>query len=538
MDMEDKRYNDADFGEKETNETEIKNEDGINAQNVNNAEQGEEALRQELSDKEKTNEVEGEDNALKAESAPLEEKGTDGADSTADAPENEIKTEPVSECVWGDSTYHIKPENMKEYVGRRTDDTHQYKYGYYYANVSDDLQDENNGEEKAKKKKSKKALVIALVAVFVAIALTLGGAVGGYLAADFDSDDTTDAQSTQEDNGGPVEMNKNNNPVEVRIKESESGAPELTRSAVVGLVADAVVEITTSRVQTNSFFGGSYVTGGAGSGVVIAQNDTYAYIVTNYHVIEGANKVDVTLTDKTVVEAEYLDGDASRDIAMIRIKTDKKFPKIVCGSSDNLTVGLDVIAIGNPLGQLGGTVTEGIVSALDRAITIDGHSMHLIQTSAAVNPGNSGGGLFNMAGELIGIVNAKQSAEGIEGLGFAIPIDSVYDMLVDIIENGYIHGRATIGIEVEYVSDVWTAYSKYNLPTTGVFVSSSTNEALKTRDLLRSINGHLITDNSSYAAAISELKIGETVKVEVYRNQKLTEVEVKVEEYVPTGIFD
>jgi serine protease Do len=143
-----------------------------------------------------------------------------------------------------------------------------------------------------------------------------------------------------------------------------------------------------------------------------------------------------------------------------------------------------------------------------------------------------------MAGELIGIVNAKQSAEGIEGLGFAIPIDSVYDMLIDIIENGYIHGRATIGIEVEYVSDAWEAYSKYRLPTTGVFVSSSTNDALKARDLLRSINGHLITDNSSYAAAIGELTIGETVKVEVYRNQKLTEVEVKVEEYIPAGIFN
>ena len=337
--------------------------------------------------------------------------------------------------------------------------------------------------------------------------------------------------------GGRIDMTKNDSPIDVQVHPGSTGYTSLTRTEVVSLVADAVVEITTSRVQTNSFFGGNYVTSGAGSGVVIAQNDEYAFVVTNYHVIDGASAVKITCTDKTVIDAEYLDGDITSDIAMLRIKTDKKFPKIVCGSSKSLKVGEDVVAIGNPLGQLGGTVTEGIVSALDRKITVDGMAMTLIQTSAAVNPGNSGGGLFNMAGELIGIVNAKQSATGIEGLGFAVPIDSVYDMLVEIIENKYIHGRPTLGIEVSYVTDSWTARIEYGVAATGVFVTSSNNDKIVAKDLLRAIDGQLITDNSSYAAVLSSLTVGETVTVELYRKGKLMTVEVLVEEYVPSGIF-
>ena len=306
---------------------------------------------------------------------------------------------------------------------------------------------------------------------------------------------------------------------------------------MVSLVADAVVEITTSTVQTNSFFGGNYVTSGAGSGVVITQTDKYAYIVTNYHVVEGASSIQITCTDKTVFDAEYLDGDASSDIAMLRIATDKKFPEVSIGSSSGLKIGQDIVVIGNPLGKLGGTVTEGIVSALDRKITIDGVEMTLLQTSAAVNPGNSGGGMFNMAGQLVGIVNAKQSAEGIEGLGFAIPIDNVYDMLIEIIEHKYIKGRPTLGISVRYVTDPWVARIEYGVAGTGLFVTSSDVEEIHSKDLLRSINGYIVGDPSSYTAALAELTVGETVTVELYRNGRLTTVEVEVVEYIPSGMF-
>ena len=226
---------------------------------------------------------------------------------------------------------------------------------------------------------------------------------------------------------------------------------------------------------------------------------------------------------------------------MLRIKTDKKIPKVVCGSSKSLKVGNDVLAIGNPLGQLGGTVTEGIISALEREVTIGGVKMTLLQTSAAVNPGNSGGGLFNMAGELIGIVNAKKSAEGIEGLGFAIPIDIVYDKLVEIIEKGYIHGRATLDIQVEYISNVLEARRKYSLNATGLFVTGSSADGVKVKDYIYAINGQRITDEATYKSAISSLKIGDKVNMTLYRVENSSAVEVKVEvtavEYVPSGFL-
>lgn len=494
---------------------------------------GSQDMQEELSAQETTDEAEGQSAQSKAEDACAEDTGAEGSlHSDAIKEESaEFVWNSNSECSWqssADSTYHIKPDNMKEYVGR-TSSAYSSPYGYSQAPYSFEP------ENRKAKKKSKKGVLIALVAVLVALAIVASGAVGYYLRGNDIAPPVVDVPN--ENSEETVSMTKNDEPLKVHIDNGSTGYTNLSRADVVELVADAVVEITTSIVQTNSFFGGNYVTSGAGSGVVIAQSDEYAYIVTNYHVISGASSVSVTLTDKTVIEAEYLDGDVNSDIAMIRIKTDKNFPKIVCGSSDSIRVGEDVVAIGNPLGQLGGTVTEGIISAVDRTITVDGMTMTLIQTSAAVNPGNSGGGLFNMAGELIGIVNAKQSAEGIEGLGFAIPIDSVYDMLVEIIETKYIHGRPTLGIEVKYVTDTWTARIEYGVGATGVFVTSSSNEALVAKDLLRSIDGQLITDNSSYAAVLSSLTVGETVSVELYRKGKLTTVEVEVVEYVPAGIF-
>ncbi len=487
-----------------------------NAQDNRHCEIGSENNKEELQEKipsdeakEKNNDKEGQ-NTLSKEEESREELHTDAVDT--------------AEYVWnsGNSssasgTYHFKPENMREYVG-----TGRGRYT-----------EEHTADDKpVKNKKGKKLKFVALVAVVAILMLSIGGVIGFAVSSRF-SGGLGDDNSRESD----ISLTKNDGSIDVQIGIGSTGYTNLSRSEVVELVADAVVEVTTSTVQTDSFFGGSYVTSGAGSGVVIAQNNTYAYIVTNYHVISGASSISVTLTDKTVVEAEYLDGDVGNDIAVLRIKTDKTFPKIVCGSSKSLKVGEDVVAIGNPLGSLGGTVTEGIISALDRLITVDGITMSLIQTSAAVNPGNSGGGLFNMAGELIGIVNAKQAAEGIEGLGFAIPIDNVYDMIVEVIETNYIHGRPSLGISTEYVGDFWEARSKYSVSATGVFITNSSNNALMVKDLLYSIDGQLITDDSSYVAAIASLEIGEKVKVQLYRKGKAVEVEVEVIEYVPTRIF-
>ena len=527
--MEDKFENNNNQSFDEVNSTQKK--DSLYVEDNKILEEGSADMQEELSTQETTDDKEG-------QSAQIEEEndGREGSSAQETLHAEDIKVE-SAEYVWNsnsgyswqntpDPTYHIKPDNMKEYVGRGR---YSSPYGYSQAPYVFEP------EAVKPKKKAKKGILIALVSVLVALAIVASGAAGYYLRG---SDvDAPVVDTPAKDSSETIDMVKNDEAVKVNIGHGSTGYTNLSRADVVELVADAVVEITTSIMQTNSFFGGNYVTSGAGSGVVIAQSDEYAYIVTNYHVISGATAVSVTLTDKTVIEAEYLDGDVSSDIAMIRIKTNKKFPKIVCGSSDSMRVGEDVVAIGNPLGQLGGTVTEGIISAMDRDITVDGMTMTLIQTSAAVNPGNSGGGLFNMSGELIGIVNAKQSAEGIEGLGFAIPIDSVYDMLVEIIETKYIHGRPSLGIEVKYVTDAWTARVEYGVNVTGVFVTSSNNGVFVAKDLIRSIDGQLVTDNSSYAAVLNSLTVGETVTVELYRKGKLTTVEVEVVEYVPAGIF-
>lgn len=480
-----------------------------------NLEESSQEVQQELSDKEKTVDSEKENNVREEEDSFKE-----GQDNIREIYRPCVTGE-TAEYVWNNNGSDRGVAQSKEFRGNDSS-----PYGYYSSSSA----------EQTTKKDAKKAWIIALVAVcsFLTVAVCVLGALlmrslYPKMPNGLQNDDVVPDEK--------INLIKNNSSIDVEIIEGSTGYNDLTRTEVIELVSDAVVEITTSKVQTNSFFGGNYVTSGAGSGVIIAQSEQYAFIVTNYHVVEGATKVQITFTDKTVLEAEYLDGDASSDIAMLRVETDKELTKITCGSSDKLKVGADIIAIGNPLGSLGGTVTEGIVSAVDREISIEGTTMKLIQITAAVNPGNSGGGLFNMAGELVGIVNAKHSAEGIEGLGFAIPIDSVYDMLIEIIETNYIHGRPTLGIEAEYVSDTFDAYRKYGVGATGVFVTSSSNDALMSKDLIRSINGQLVTDATSYAAAISELKIGEKVKIEVYRNRYLTEVEVEVTEYVPAGIF-
>ncbi len=494
----------------------------IDVKDSENSEEGSKDLRQELPNEEKTVDAEKENNDNEEENSFKE-----GKDDSKTLQHDNL-TGDSAEYVWNNgSSVNSRSAFEGSWVpGERIDGGYSSPYGYYSSSC----------DESKPKKDAKKAWIIALVAVCALLAITVG-VLGAFLIEALYPTMPIGSRNDDIEKNETISVTKNNSSIDVEIIEGSTGYNDLTRIEVIDLVADAVVEITTSKVQTNSFFGGNYVTSGAGSGVVIAQSEQYAFIVTNYHVIEGATKVQITLTDKTVLDAEYLDGDSSSDIAMLRVETDKVFPKIVCGSSDELRVGADVIAIGNPLGSLGGTVTEGIVSALDREIAIEGTNMRLIQISAAVNPGNSGGGLFNMAGELVGIVNAKHSAEGIEGLGFAIPIDSVYDMLIEIIETRYIHGRPTIGIEAEYVSDTFDAYRKYGVGATGVFVTSSNNDALMPKDLIRSINGQLVTDASSYAAAMSELKIGDKVKIEVYRNRYLTEVEVEVTEYVPAGIF-
>ncbi|MCR5482109.1 MAG: trypsin-like peptidase domain-containing protein, partial [Clostridia bacterium] len=195
---------------------------------------------------------------------------------------------------------------------------------------------------------------------------------------------------------------------------------DLSIQEVIALAANSVVEITTEQVVNDSWMQ-QYVSEGAGSGVIISAD---GYIVTNNHVISGASKISVKLKNGKTYDAEVVGADTQTDVAVIKIN-ESKLTAAVFGDSDKLQVGDLAVAIGNPLGQLGGTATEGIISALDRTLTIEGRQMTLLQTSASVNPGNSGGGLFNGKGQLIGMVVAKSAGSNVEGLGFAIPVNNV-----------------------------------------------------------------------------------------------------------------
>lgn len=226
---------------------------------------------------------------------------------------------------------------------------------------------------------------------------------------------------------------------------------ELTRADIIAAIKDSVVEIRTQAVVSQH----QYIQKGAGSGVIVGNyksedgSEQGYYIITNAHVIEDAistnrSQITVILTSGTEYNASVVGSDSKSDIAVLKIKETKE---LTCATFANeeykLRVGDEVIAIGNPLGQLGGTVTNGYISALDREILVDGNKMNLLQTDAPINPGNSGGGLFNLRGELVGIINAKSTGTDIEGIGFAIPSNDALKVYSDMVNYGYVTGRGT-----------------------------------------------------------------------------------------------
>lgn len=295
-------------------------------------------------------------------------------------------------------------------------------------------------------------------------------------------------------------------------------------ATVCHMVQDSVVEISTKTVLNYS------LQSGAGSGVIIAKE---GYIITNNHVIEGSDTISVRLTDGSVYTAQLVGRDEETDIAVIWIDAgDKVLTVATLGASSDLVVGEPILACGNPLGSLGGTMTEGIVSATEREIRVEGQTMKLLQVSAPINPGNSGGGLFNMAGHLVGVVNAKYSAEGVEGLGFAVPIDTACAVAEELIQYGYVRNRPTLGITPVSMS-AFNALQYFHSPNAGIYVYRTTNDAFLYGDRLAVVNGKTITAVSDVQAAIAGLSVGDTVEVSLYRNEQLMTISVELQEQQP-----
>lgn len=368
-----------------------------------------------------------------------------------------------------------------------------------------------------------------LTALVMAATVGLSG-VSGYVGSTLALKNTganqtaQSAQTAQTANTNTKTADSNSASV-IPTASSSTKGEVLSVEEIAKMNENSVVEITTEKTTSSSRFG-QFVSSGAGSGVVMS-ND--GYIITNNHVVEGASKISVRLKNGQSYDAKLVGTDSKTDIAVIKVNATNLIP-VTMGQSDTLQVGELAVAIGNPLGELGGTVTEGIISALDRDIVIDGQTMKLLQTSAAINPGNSGGGLFDKYGKLVGIVNSKSSGSGIEGLGFAVPINTATQVASDIISYGYVKGRTSIGISiVDIDSDQMAAM--YRVVKQGVYVSDTTkNNGLQSGDRFISIDGKDIKTATDITDLMTSKKAGDKLTAVVERNGKEVTVNITLTE--------
>ena len=310
----------------------------------------------------------------------------------------------------------------------------------------------------------------------------------------------------------------------------------LTIVEIAEKAAPSVVEITTESVVTGNSMT-QYISSGAGSGVILTED---GYILTNNHVIDGASNITVTTSDGASYPAVLKGLDEHLDVALLKIEVSGLKAADVASSAD-LSVGQEVVAIGNPLGQLGGTVTNGIISALNRSITIDDRTKNLLQTNAAINPGNSGGGLFDASGNLVGLVVAKYSDEEIEGIGFAIPIDDVMSILDDLYTYGYVPGRADLGLSLLDITSQQMAWM-YRVSRPGVYIYQTTDggaadqAGLRSGDRIVTFNGVAVSSVEDITDELNKLNAGDTVTMDVSRSGRALSVSLTVGEYVPEGI--
>lgn len=385
---------------------------------------------------------------------------------------------------------------------------------------------------------TKKAVIVACICLSLILGIATGSLISSYIFRRMSNESGGFNSQGSQSTGTNISPDNNTSGnstsgfLTYAIEDKDTSA--LSTAEIAAKCGVSVVEIRTETVITGKWMQ-EYVTEGAGSGVILTAD---GYITTNNHVIEDASKITVTLQDGTSYEAKLIGTDQKSDIALIKIEASNLTPASI-GNSDELVVGEKAVAIGNPLGELGGTVTDGIISALDREITIDGTKMSLLQTNAAINPGNSGGGLFNGAGNLIAIVDAKSSGEGIEGLGFAIPVNKMVSVVEQLMEYGYVKGYTDTGMTLIDISDSITAM-QYRVNNLGVYVLKVTGEnaekaGFQSGDLITKVAGQEISSSSDIDSLLSEHRVGETVEFEVYRGRGTLTLSLTLSEYIPNN---
>lgn len=377
-----------------------------------------------------------------------------------------------------------------------------------------------------KKNGGKKGVALALVCALLGGGMGVGG---GFLGASLARGNLP--QTIVSGDGVSTVMQGVRETSVLQIQQIDS-SKELTAAEVYAANVNSTVGIVTSAVTTN-FWGQQTQSAAAGSGFIFTDD---GYIITNYHVIEGANTVTVSTYDGTQYDAKIIGYDESNDVAVLKVEAEGLTP-VVIGSSSKLNVGDNVVAIGNPLGELTFSLTAGAVSALNRDVTMSsGSTQELIQTDCAINSGNSGGALFNMYGEVVGITNAKYSGSSVSGasidnIGFAIPIDQVRSIFESIITNGYIV-KPYIGVTV---SDVSSESQSYGLPQ-GAAVRSVTENGpaaeagLQENDIITAVNGETITGSNDLVKLVKASAAGDTLELTVYRQGQTTTLTLTVGE--------
>ena len=364
------------------------------------------------------------------------------------------------------------------------------------------------------------ALLIALCVVVSA----LFGFGGSYLANAL--------------NGGHSGSSKTASVSKNGYKLEDATGSKMTVQEVTNKTKDSVVEIKTESVSADAWMQ-QYVTEGAGSGVVMTAD---GYIMTNNHVIDGASKITVTTSDDKEYEAKLVGTDSITDIAVLKISA-KNLTPATYGNSDQLAVGDMAVAIGNPLGELGGTVSAGIISARDRELAIDGKTMTLLQTDASINPGNSGGGLFNGDGQLIGIVVAKSSGSNVEGLGFAIPINKAADVAQQLMDKGYVSDQPSTGMSYAESSQGNGAAqffgnsqdSQSQSSSAAVYIQEVTGTNAKkagfqSGDLVYAVDGTRITSFNTLSSIVTSHKVGDKLTYTIVRGNQTKEIKLTLEE--------
>jgi len=363
-----------------------------------------------------------------------------------------------------------------------------------------------------------------LVAV-CCVLCTLLGTAAGWLAA---------REAVEQNQGPQVTLGSDMDSAAVHSAAPAATIGVLPPSDIYEIALRQVVGIRT-EISAN-VFGQISSTAVSGTGFVISSD---GYILTNYHVIEYAVKYGYDMTvmfhDGTMYTASVVGYEDDNDIAVIKIDAANLEPVTFCSS---MTVGENIYVVGNPLGELTYTMTGGFLSAMDRTISTDAYTtINMFQIDAAVNSGNSGGPVYNANGQVIGVVSAKYAAAGLEGLGFAIPIEDAVSIATQLIENGYVAGKAYLGVSVEDVSEAVAAY--FNMPV-GAYVysvnggSAADRAGMRTGDIITAIDETEIDSVADLKAALKTYHAGDAVVVTVCRSGEYLLLDVTLDEEVPT----